>query len=433
MLAAAYKDVENFLDTIVAKGCTTLQFGELNAFASKYRLKNNPAFASAEVPRAPVGETSSVWGRARRHLSPRHTRWVSGASDPLSEESNYCRKPGRFSISTPTWISLTPSPKLSQVTKLASFCAFSPSILRPPFSQWTFALLKASPVTFITVSFQGVTDNVELKLILDRLAEAAPHATTIVIEGVRADFMKVAGPWLGCFQKLKDLRIEPECPPGITDNFDDLGLHALAHLPRLRTLTSSSPLLCSYLASCRSVDATSINSIGLIMGYMWTSSTRSAVSAFIKDVERFHDAIMEALPYPDVQRPEIRIKLRFDDFFYRAKQLERTWNHRNQLRGDDGNTSQFQQCFSPFNSRASYQLCLELHLSATANEIQQGDVDKELIAFCRTFPGLNKLWLRSPEPQVVAFDRRRPLAQERLNQLRTVCPDLTYGSVCRKK
>ncbi|KAJ2923613.1 hypothetical protein H1R20_g13472, partial [Candolleomyces eurysporus] len=157
MLATACKCVEEFLDTIISKGCATLQFSGFNAFASKYKLKKKPAITAAETPRAPTAERLSIW----------------------EEEGNYSRKPSRSSISTP-WISLTPSPKLGQVTKLTTFYADSADIFRPPFSRWTFALLKASAVTCITLCFQDIPDDgAESKLILDRLAEAIPDVTTI--------------------------------------------------------------------------------------------------------------------------------------------------------------------------------------------------------------------------------------------------------------
>ncbi|KAJ2933766.1 hypothetical protein H1R20_g3319, partial [Candolleomyces eurysporus] len=179
MLATACKCVEEFLDTIISKGCATLQFSGFDAFASKYKMKKNPAITAAEIPRAPTAERSSIWEGARGYLPSRQTRATSDVSSRLSEEGNYSRKPSRFSISTP-WISLTPSPKLSQVTKLTTFYADSAGIFRPPFSQWTFALLKASAVTCVTLCFQDIPDDgAESKLILDRLAEAIPDVTTI--------------------------------------------------------------------------------------------------------------------------------------------------------------------------------------------------------------------------------------------------------------
>ncbi|KAJ2923618.1 hypothetical protein H1R20_g13475, partial [Candolleomyces eurysporus] len=181
MLATACKCVEEFLDTIISKGCATLQFSGFNVFASKYKLRKNPAITAAETPRAPTAERLSFWDGARGYLPSRHTRAASDVLSPLSEEGNYSRKPSRFSISTP-WISLTPSPKLSQVTKLTTFYADSTGVFRPPFSQWTFALLKSSAVTSVSLFLHDIPDDgVESKLILDRLAEAIPDVTTILL------------------------------------------------------------------------------------------------------------------------------------------------------------------------------------------------------------------------------------------------------------
>ncbi|RXW19031.1 hypothetical protein EST38_g6829 [Candolleomyces aberdarensis] len=257
MLATACKCVEEFLDTVISKGCIELKFGYFNAFASKYKLKKNPAITAAEIPRAPAAERSSVWESARGYLPSRHTRAASDVLSPLSEEGNYCRKSSRFSISAP-WMSLTPSPKLSQVTKLTTFCTYSTSVFRPPFSQWTFALLQASPVTSMTLSIQDIPDDgVESKLILDRLAEATPNVTTIRLNGARPGLMKDVVAWLGRFQRLQVLKIETECFPAGTD-IDDLELEALARLPHISKLLSSSYFLCAYLASCRNVDGKSL-------------------------------------------------------------------------------------------------------------------------------------------------------------------------------
>ncbi|RXW20307.1 hypothetical protein EST38_g5549 [Candolleomyces aberdarensis] len=388
MLATTCKCVEAFLDTIVAKGCTQLQLGGCNAFASKYKLKKNPAITAVETPRALATEKSSIWGSARGYLASRHTRAISGVSSPHSEEGNYYRKSSRFSISAP-WISLTPSPELGQVTKLTIFAAHSVSFFRPPFSQWTFTLLKASPITFVTLCFKDLpTDALESKLILDRLAEAVPDVTIIHLDRVRPGLMEDVVSWLGI-------------------DSDDLGLPAYARLPHLRKLASSSSVLCSYLASCRSIGA-GINSSHLVMRYMWTSSTRSAVSTFIKDVERFHNAVLEALSGPEVKNSNIRIKLRFDRFSYRAKELKRIWSHQNQLDGGEDKALQTQQCVYRSNSGPWYGLCLELNLPATAGEIQQGAVDEE----------------------GASVGRGMFLAEEQLEKLRTVCPKLDYGWIC---
>ncbi|RXW19032.1 hypothetical protein EST38_g6831 [Candolleomyces aberdarensis] len=254
MLATACKGVEELLDTIISKGCTTLRFGYFNAFASKYKLKKNPALTAAEIPRAPA---SSVWESARGYLPSRHTRAAPDVLSPLSEEGNYCRKSSRFSISAP-WISLTPSSKLSQVTKLAKFCAYSTGVFRPPFSQWTFALLQASPVTSMTLCFEDIpNDGVESKLILDRLAEAIPDVTTIRLIGARPGLMKDVIAWLGRFQQLQVLKIEPECFSTEND-IDDLELEALARLPHISQLLSSSYFLCAYLTSRRNADGGSL-------------------------------------------------------------------------------------------------------------------------------------------------------------------------------
>ncbi|KAJ2925731.1 hypothetical protein H1R20_g11363, partial [Candolleomyces eurysporus] len=307
MLANTCRCVEAFLDTTIAKGCTQLQLGGCNAFTSKYKLKKTPAITAAETARASAAERSSIWGSARGYLASRHTRAASDASPPYSEESNYCRKSSRFSISAP-WISLTPSPKLCQVTKLAAFCAYSTSLFRPPFSEWTFTLLKASPVTFLTLCFKDLpNDPLESKLILDRLAEAVPDVTTVHLDGVKLCLLKDVVSWLGRFKELRDLRMEPDRSFAGTD-LDAQSLQALARLPHLRTLASSSPILCSYLASCRGIGA-GINASNLVMRYMWTSSTRSAVTAFIKDVERFHNAILETISEPRSWRAYWAIKI----------------------------------------------------------------------------------------------------------------------------
>ncbi|RXW19021.1 hypothetical protein EST38_g6830 [Candolleomyces aberdarensis] len=433
MLATACKCVQEFLDTIISKGCIELQFGYFNAFASKYKLKKNPAITAAENPRAPAAERSSVWESARGYLSSRHTRAAPDVSSPLSEEANYCRKSSRFSISAP-WMSLTPSPKLSQVTKVTTFCTYSTSVFRPPFSQWTFALLQASPVTFMNLSFEDIPDDgVESKLILDRLAEAIPNVTTIRLNGVRPGLMKDVVAWLSRFQQLQVLKIDPESFSAGND-IDGLELEALARLPHIRELVSSPNFLCAYLASCRGVEGGSLPRTlkQVVMMHKWTSSTGSAFLAFIKDVERLHNAIVEAYPEPELQDLTLQIILWFDSFSETAGALGRIWNRLDSriLRPDSDaqKPSLEAPCFRPTKSRP--QLCLELSiLTATADEIQRGVVDEEVVAFCRMFPTLRELMLGPPLPLAVTPSSGVPLRKERLDKIKSVCPGLHDGWV----
>ncbi|KAJ2933767.1 hypothetical protein H1R20_g3318, partial [Candolleomyces eurysporus] len=420
MLAAACKCVEEFLDTIISKGCATLQFDGFNAFASKYKLKKTPAITAAETLRAPTAERLSIWEGARGYLPSRHTRATSDVSSPLSEEGNYSRKPSRFSISSP-WISLTPSPKLSQVTKLTTFRADSTGVFRPPFSQWTFALLKASAVTSIDLSLQDIpNDGVESKLILDRLAEAIPDVTTIRLYDARSGLMKDFVAWLGRFQQLQFLHIEPACFSA-GNNIDDLDLQAAARLPDISRLASSSPFLCAYLASCRSFDGGHLpRTLVLIMRHRWTSSTESAVSAFIKDVERLHNAIAEA----PLQCPTLGIDLSFDRFPDSAKALGCIWNRPESPVSDAKQVSlETPPCFRPTESGPC--LTLVLRITGPGDEIQRGVLDKEVIAFCRMFPTLNKISFCP----YGAFGPVLPLRKEGFDKLKSICPELYRASL----
>ncbi|RXW19030.1 hypothetical protein EST38_g6828 [Candolleomyces aberdarensis] len=434
MLVNAYKRVQEFLDTIISKGCIELKFGHFNVFASKYKLKKNPAITAAEIPGAPAAGRGSIWESAREYLPFRHTRAAPDVLSPLSEEGNYCRKSSRFSISAP-WMSLTPSPKLSQVTKVTTFCTYSTSVFRPPFSQWTFALLQASPVTWMTLSIQDIPDDgVESKLILDRLAEAIPDVTTLHLNGARPGLMKDVVAWLRRFQQLQVLKIEPECFPAGTD-IDDLELEALARLPHISKLLSSSYFLCAYLASCRSVGGKSLPGRlkEVIMKHKWTSSTRSAVLAFIKDVERLHNAILEAYPEPELRDLTLHILLCFDRFSDRAEALGRIWDRLDSriLQPNDSDAQkpsiEAPPYFRPTKSQPL--LCLELLIpTATVDGIQRGAVDEEAIAFCRMFPTLRELMLCSPAA-VVSPSPALPLRKERLDKIKSVCPELSYGWV----
>ncbi|RXW20504.1 hypothetical protein EST38_g5356 [Candolleomyces aberdarensis] len=425
MLATACKCLEEFLDTIISKGCATLQFNGFNAFASKYKLKKNPAIRAAEIPRAPTAERLSIWEGARGYLPSLHTRATSDVLSPLSEEGNYSRKPSRFSISTP-WISLTPSPKLGQVTKLTTFYAYSTGVFRPPFSQWTFALLKASAVTSMCLTLQDMPDDgVESKLMLDRLAEAIPDVTTIRLYDARSGLMKDFVARLGRFQQLQYLHIEPACF-STGDDIDDLDLQALARLPHICQLGSSSHFLCAYLASCRNIDGGHLpRNLEVIMRHIWTSSAESAVSAFIKDVERLHNAVMET-PFQCLYHA---IDLSFDCFPDRAKALGRIWNRLDSgiLRpvSDAKKVSlEAPPCFRPAESGSW--VSLALRITATEDEIQRGVMDEEVISFCRMFPTLEelRLLLDGPFP-----GPGLPLRQERLDKLKSVCPELHHASL----
>ncbi|KAJ2913264.1 hypothetical protein MD484_g7152, partial [Candolleomyces efflorescens] len=236
-LVSAFRCVEEFFSTVITKGCTSLQFTGFDAFASIYQLKKHPAItaaASKALKASPTVERSTssspIWGSAwfKGYLPSRHTR-----------------------AATP-WISLTPpSPKLGEVTKLARLLVQSTTVLRPPFSQWLFGILQASPVIYMSISLEDTPDNkVEFNLMLDRLAEALPKVITIhLVDGARAGVMKDTVAWLGQFQLLESVRIEPECffAAGNTITTEDLG--PLARLPNIRELVSSSSFICAYIAA----------------------------------------------------------------------------------------------------------------------------------------------------------------------------------------
>ncbi|KAJ2923816.1 hypothetical protein H1R20_g13273, partial [Candolleomyces eurysporus] len=423
--------VEQFLYTaIVAKGCTCLQLSGFNAFTSEYRLKKNPAITLADGSKALVAEGSSIWESVRGYLTSRRAR-PNYEPSVSSEEVYYCRKQSRFSISTPR-IYLTSSPNFGQASKLTTLIAFSTNIFRPPFSQWTFSLLKASPIASLTLYFTDLpNEDVESKLILDRLAEAVPDVTTIHLEDARSGLMKDVVPWLGRFELLEALIIEPECFCAET-NIDDLELQALARLPDIRTLTSSSSFLCAYLASRNSVSPGTLPSDmqDIIMRHMWTSSTRSAISAFVKDVELLHNAIVEASPEPEGRNFTLRINIRFNCFSDRVEALTRIWDQFDSgilhLACDEEKPSvEGPPCFRPSESQPW--LCLELHLPATRDKIQRGALDREIMAFSRMFPTVTEILLSSPQTSVQR--PRQSLKRERLDKLKTVCPELCIGWV----
>jgi hypothetical protein len=292
----------------------------------------------------------------------------------------------------------------------------------------------------MTLSFQDAPNNdVEPKLILDRLAEAVPNVTTIhLVHGAKTSLMKDVVVWLGHFQQLGCLRIESDFfSPGT--NFDDLELQPLARLPHIRELVSSSSFLCAYLASRRSIDNGLFprNLQTVIMRHLWTSSTRSAISAFIKDVERLHKAIIETCPRSEALGIRLRISFLFNCPFSNAAQaLVHMWDRfdssmilRLPIDVDDEKKVSLQDppCFRPTEPRLW--LSLELHTQATEDEIQRGVVDDEVIAFCRMFPTLWELMLCSPLPGLVSFYSGRYLRKPRLDKLSAVCPDLNSARV----
>jgi hypothetical protein len=301
-------------------------------------------------------------------------------------------------------------------------------------------------VTFITLSFKDAPDNrIECKLILDRLAEAIPDVTTMhLVDGARAGLMKDVVAWLGRFQHLKVLGINPECFHSGND-IDHLDLAALASLPHIQRLISTSYFLCAYLASCRRVNGGTLprSLEEVIIIQMWTPPTQSAASALTQDVERLHNAITEASRYPDSEAryPQItlRIKLYFDRFRHRAEELCRIWNRLHPETGivhhakaKEKPSLETLPCFRPTESRDSLpQLSLELNLPSTVNEIQRGMVDEEVMAFCRMFPTLRKIMLCSPSPVNTAGNIRSTLhlRKERLDKFKSVCPELHYGRV----
>jgi hypothetical protein len=159
-----------------------------------------------------------------------------------------------------------------------------------------------------------------------------------------------------------------------------------------------------------------------------------AISGFIQNVERLHNAIVEASPEPGRRNFTLRINLRFNCFSDRAEALERLWNRfdtslllRLACDEDDEETAPLEAppSFHPSESRPW--LCLELHLTATPDEIQRGDVDKEVMAFCRMFPTLKQIMLRSPP--AVSPGQSLSLKEQRLEKFKIVCPELNYGCV----
>jgi hypothetical protein len=102
-------------------------------------------------------------------------------------DSNYRRCGAELYKLAPEGISIVPSPQLSETSNLTQFETDSTNIFQPPFSQWTFALLKSSPITKFCVDFTDISyDSDEKSLILDRLADAIPNITKLYLDGARS-------------------------------------------------------------------------------------------------------------------------------------------------------------------------------------------------------------------------------------------------------
>ncbi|KAJ2913560.1 hypothetical protein MD484_g6851, partial [Candolleomyces efflorescens] len=426
-LTGTCKCVEDFLNTIISKGCTALQLDGFDVFESEYALKSNTV------------ERTSVWETAKRYF-PFRVASIGSKSSQLSDEAPYCRISSGFSA---PWVSVIPSPTLSQETKITTFRAHSISLFRPPFSQWTFALLKASPVSSITLSFKDAPDNrAEWKLLLNRLAGAIPSVSTIhLIDGADAGLTKDIVVWLGRFPGLKYLAIGPKYFYSGND-IEDMELQALARLPLIKRVTSTPPFLCAYLASCRKVNKgtlpESLKEVTIFR--VWRSSTESAVSAFTKDVERLHKAIADASQHPKAlgyPRVKLHIMLHFDYFHDSAEVLSHLWSRMDFKPGtypsSQGQEKASLEALPYFHSAVEYQdtlprLSLKLNLPSTANNIQRGVIDEEIMAFCRMFPPLREIQLCSSNPANTSC-KSQPLRKEQLDKFKSVCPKLKYGKV----
>ena len=128
--------------------------------------------------------------------------------------------------------------------------------------------------------------------------------------------------------------------------------------------------------------------------------------------------------------PILHINLCLDRFSESAEALGRIWNRLDSSmlhRASDAEKKASPEApplFRPTRPRA--RLCLELVFTTTADEVQRGVVDKELVAFCRMFPTLREILLSPPVPPTRS---RHPLREEVLDKLKSVCPELLYGWV----
>jgi hypothetical protein len=155
---------------------------------------------------------------------------------------------------------------------------------------------------------------------------------------------------------------------------------------------------------------------------------------------------MEACSEEEKEGLCIRVNFCFDcSWFDTAEALGRIWNRIDQARlqkihvagiGDAYSKAKVVSpqevdpapFFRPSTEPTRFGLWLELHTTVTADEIQRGVVDEEVMAFCRMLPTLRKILLCSPFPSL-ASRSSLSLRKERLDIFKSVCPELEEGLV----
>ncbi|RXW18268.1 hypothetical protein EST38_g7577 [Candolleomyces aberdarensis] len=417
-MASLCSSIEGFLNATIAQGCSKLMLTGFNDILGKrYQLKKSAGTVSSKSA-STSSQRASILAKARTLLAPNSMKQTEGslAIDVLSDEANYCRPGNRFG-SPPPWISIAPSPQLSETSKLTQFETNTINLFRPPFSQWTLALLKASPITELCLHFTDLPDDtIEQNLILDRIADAAPDITSLYIDSVRSGTMKDIMRWASRFQQVQILGIQPACFP-TPDDDKNLDLHEL-DFPNLTRLESPASFIPQFLKS-DSAPADSLGrfkslSSGLIAAtYRWTSSSSSEVASAVNAISLVKSAVHEALGSL-AEDCTVHIAFRFvHDFFKVTEALNRPGAIPPDLLIKAGEST---------SDDAGPKFILELVLPGTREEIRQGIFDDKITVYLRLVPGIDAMVLTSNEAhlslEMEEFD------QEQMWKFQKICPNL---------
>lgn len=404
------QSVQSFLNSVVAKGCSKLQVEGFDAIFQAKKNSTEDRFTPSTMQPSTFIITS-IFGSAKRCISgaKRFVRTAFGDAP------------------TPSF----PFPPID--SKLSRFEASSTSLFQPPFAQWTLALLKASPVKELTLSFADLPeDPQEAQSVLGLLAAGAPDVTAIYLDDARSGTMETVLNWASQFKDLDTLGAQPRCFTFDTDRVG-LGLHKLI-FPKLRRVECPPSFICELLAPGDASDTDPISQSGGEEGrrdigrrlpvlsssgvvattYHWKSCTTLDVAAAIDTITRLESSLSST-----TSNCTLHVALQFEhDLFDIAEALS---CHLAPVQNTQKRIISRDDCVE-----GGRVFILEFILPGTRDDIREGMYDKAITSLLRLSPSVDRVILSSNE---LGLDLPKEVASgERVEKFRSVCTNLT--SVC---
>lgn len=195
---------EDILNEIVLNSTKKLRiFGAQGLLGQYYQFRKLGQGATDKAPTLPKRMMTWRLSGAKDYLDRRHDKNSEDAI--IQDDLRYSR-----TNVTGSRLFTRCTPEALQQTKLTHLNIGTGDFLRPPFSQWMFAMLRAAQIKSISFSFAHLSkDPEEVEFVLKRLASVLTGLTRLYLFEISEHTIPVLMKWINLFPTLERLQIEP--------------------------------------------------------------------------------------------------------------------------------------------------------------------------------------------------------------------------------